>query len=363
MPRGIKIGSNKVQVLPSGSYSVRIPAGKVDGKYIKKRFVAESIAQLRDMVEQFQAGQQMAGQETVRAAVNSYIETCIVAGHSPTTISKYKNIVKLAYGCIGQIPIRRLTVPDVQSMINQYAKGRSPKTVQNAYGLIHKVLKVYRPQLDLSPVVLPSKKNEINQDAGVVIPDDEMIKRLLSHCLQHDEKMYRCILIASQTGLRRGELAALTWGDLKDGILTVNKAVVKTHDNMMVTKAPKSGAGCRNIRIPTAVQDILIKAAKQPYMPIIGLTPDAITRRWERISAKLGVPGRFHDLRHYSVSVQVALGVPEYYIMRFHGQSTPGLYRRVYTHMMQPAIDALDAALEQHSNSILGIKKDESQQM
>lgn len=74
--------------------------------------------------------------------------------------------------------------------------------------------------------------------------------------------MYRCILIASQTGLRRGELAALTWGDLKDGILTVNKAVVKTHDNMMVTKAPKSGAGCRNIRIPTAVQDILIKAAK-----------------------------------------------------------------------------------------------------
>ena len=125
----------------------------------------------------------------------------------------------------------------------------------------------------------------------------------------------------------------------------------------MIIKAPKSGAGCRTIRIPTAVQDILMKSFKGHSEPIIGLTPDAITRRWERISAKLGVPGRFHDLRHYSVSVQVALGVPEYYIMRFHGQSTPGLYRRVYTHMMQPAIDELDAALEQHSNMILGIEK------
>lgn len=186
-------------------------------------------------------------------ALKGYIETCKIAGHSPSTIDGYQKMMNRAYGPILDKPVNRLTAADVQKAVNAYARGRSPKSVSNAYGLLHKVLRMYRPQLDLGAIVLPSKKNQVNGDAGVVIPDDDMVRRLLDHTRETDDTMYRCILIASQTGLRRGELAALLWGDLQEGVLRVNKAVVKAPGNKLIVKAPKSGAGCRNVRVPSAV--------------------------------------------------------------------------------------------------------------
>lgn len=114
--------------------------------------------------------------------------------------------------------------------------------------------------------------------------------------------------------------------------MEINKAVVRDQDRIYRTKATKSKAGERTISIPDSLCDILYDM-RDKIGNVVDLTPDAVTRRYGRLRDKLGIPGRFHDLRHYHASVLVANNVPETYAMREMGHSTPNLYKRVYAHM------------------------------
>ena len=203
------------------------------------------------------------------------------------------------------------------------------------FGLIHRVLSIARPGLDLKDIALPEKKKSVNQDAGIVIPDDDMIKQLLDYTWQHDIELYKAILLGSMVGLRRSEMCALKWEDinLNFGSITISKAVVMGGDKAYYTKDPKSKAGNRTIPLARPVVNILRGLSGKPNDPVISITPNVLTFRYCRLRDKLHIPGRFHDLRHYHASVLVALGVPETYAMHDMGHSTPGLYKRVYAHM------------------------------
>ena len=55
---------------------------------------------------------------------------------------------------------------------------------------------------------------------------------------------------------------------------------------------------------------------------------------------------RFHDLRHFFVSVQIALGVPEMYIVRAVGHADGTMIRRVYGHIMATKQAEIDTRME-----------------
>ncbi|MCB7523198.1 tyrosine-type recombinase/integrase [[Clostridium] hylemonae] len=44
---------------------------------------------------------------------------------------------------------------------------------------------------------------------------------------------------------------------------------------------------------------------------------------------------RFHDLRHYSASIQHALGIPDAYIMERGGWETDGTLKSIYRHTLK----------------------------
>lgn len=44
---------------------------------------------------------------------------------------------------------------------------------------------------------------------------------------------------------------------------------------------------------------------------------------------------RFHDLRHYSASIQHALGIPDAYIMQRGGWKNDGVLKQVYRHTLE----------------------------
>lgn len=48
------------------------------------------------------------------------------------------------------------------------------------------------------------------------------------------------------------------------------------------------------------------------------------------VSHGTGIDTRFHDLRHFSVSIAHALGVGDQYIMHRHGFATDSTMKRVY---------------------------------
>ena len=73
---------------------------------------------------------------------------------------------------------------------------------------------------------------------------------------------------------------------------------------------------------------------------IVELTPDQVTEQFCVLRDKLKMKKfRFHDLRHYYVSVNHALGVPDQYIMRMGGWSTDRTMKAVYRNILIPERD------------------------
>jgi integrase len=71
------------------------------------------------------------------------------------------------------------------------------------------------------------------------------------------------VLLLLYCGLRRGELVALTWGDvsIKNKTVTMNKAAV-FNGNTTLVQNPKTESGTRTIPLPNSILDA-VKAARR----------------------------------------------------------------------------------------------------
>ena len=142
-------------------------------------------------------------------------------GHlEKTTLASYRDkIDHYIVPVLGNIPIGRLTGQEVQQWINRITKsspasGRkiSPKSVRNA-------LLVLRPALERAYDLHLIRENPAAQ---VVLPkrvrfkptiySDEDIQKLLT--VAHGTDLYFPLMLDLFTGMRRGELIALRWGDI-----------------------------------------------------------------------------------------------------------------------------------------------------
>jgi integrase len=178
------------------------------------------------------------------------------------------------------------------------------------------------------------------------------------------------IVTAIGTGLRRGELLALKWGDVDPaaGTLTVNRAL--EHENGATRfKEPKTKRSRRTISLPAFVQIRLrqhkVEQAERFLRDGLG-RPTAETLLFERAGQpwvpntfgtvfydtlqRSGLPHiRFHDLRHSFASLALAAGVDLKTVSTALGHSTisttADLYAHVIDSLMRDAADRIDRAI------------------
>ena len=68
----------------------------------------------------------------------------------------------------------------------------------------------------------------------------------------------------------------------------------------------------------------------------VNMTPNITTSRFEHVLNSAGIDHfRFHDLRHYSASIQHALGIPDAYIMQAGGWGDDRVLKDVYRHTFE----------------------------
>ena len=100
----------------------------------------------------------------------------------------------------------------------------------------------------------------------------------------------QAIIIALETALRRGELAALRWSDVD-----LPRAVARVRE-------AKNGES-RDIPLSPLALDALRALPRRLDGLVVGLTGDGITQAWARACAAAGAVGlRFHDVRHEAIS-------------------------------------------------------------
>lgn len=90
---------------------------------------------------------------------------------------------------------------------------------------------------------------------------------------------------------------------------------------------------------------------------IVRLTPDSITNRFNRLLKRNGIPHfRFHDLRHYSASIQHALGIPDSYIMQRGGWGNDGTLKAVYRHVLEEQAKQMDHMANNYFSELYNTK-------
>ena len=344
----------KAKRLPSGNYRCRVSFTDEFGVRHAESFTEETAKLAEAKAAMWKAGMlerdKNLSHMPLGDAIDQYIEVCRATGISPSTIRSYVSYRKNAYGLLLKRRIDRIMLKDIQMWIVDRAKVASPKTVKNNLVLISAVLKANQISLDFSLLKLPKA-----QRTEMEIPSDQQIISLLDD-VYDDDDMYIAISLAALMGLRRSEICALRWSDITvsgdTAYLCVDKALVLDEDGVHVDKAPKTQAGSRVLVIPSALYDEL-KRRRQLRPTIVSISPNAITERYMRLSDRLNVPRRFHNLRHYHASVMLREGVPEKYITADMGHASFDMVKRVYGHVMEEKKHMIHAAMDMHAVSII----------
>lgn len=320
----------KITRLPSGSYRARVHLG--GGKYKSitgkdKKDVQLRAAQLEAEVEQ--AGDNESGHLTLAEAMLSYCETKKNV-LSPTSYREYKRKAESALPSIRSIRIDELTQASIQSAINSAAAELSPKSVRDLHGFLSAVLKMYRPDMVLH-TTLPQ-----HIDSDIRIPDTETVSRMISAA--RNTPIELPIILAALCGMRKSEILGLKWQDidLAAGTMRISEARVIDANNEIVSKGTKTAAGTRTIRLLPQVQTALAKL-KQDGGYVVQLTPAGLYRRYNTLQKHVCPEEhyRFHDLRHYAISVMLSLNVPKKYIADYVGHETESMIDQVYGHIMR----------------------------
>lgn len=257
---------------------------------------------------------------TLKEAYERYIASKS-AVLSPSTIAGYKKLSKNYFQRLMPMKLSKITAKHIQIAVNEMSADHSPKSVRNAHGLLHSVIRSYRPSLDFN-TTLPQKIKP-----QYTIPTTDDIAILLDNA---NDKIRVPILLASQGGLRRSEICALTIDDFTDLGVNVNKAAVMGPDKKLVIKTTKTVAGTRFVPLP---QSVITEAKSWQYF---GMSPTVLQGQFNRLVDKSDVPHfSFHKLRHYFASELHANGVPDKYIAEIGGWETVDVLHNIYQHTLK----------------------------
>lgn len=325
----------KIKQLPSGNFQARVYAGKdADGKAVYKSIARPTYAEVQMELASFKVEHKeektrARANRTVRDAMQDYINVNS-AIFSPSTVRLYRGLMRNSLQSLMDVKLSQIDLNTLQKAVNEEAARVSPKAVRNAYGLFTAAMAVEMPER-VFRVNLPQKvKSDIS------IPTEDEVKKLLETAAGTDMEIP--VLLGACCGMRRSEIGALTWADidLKGETISINKAMVVGEDEQMHVKGTKSTAGKRTIKLfPFVVNKLSDARDGRSPTDAVTIDPKAITSRWRWVVRHAEVPRyRFHDLRHYLVSVMLSLNVPKNYIADYVGHETENMIDQVYGHIM-----------------------------
>ena len=166
-------------------------------------------------------------------------------------------------------------------------------------------------------------------------------------CLNHKKRNYIGIVICLYTGIRLGELLALTWDDIdfNSNLLTINKtsysAKVDGKTQIIVDK-PKTKKSNRVIPIPNQLVKLLKVIKKESNSKYVITTRNSgmvgnrsYQRTFKFILKKVNVPYRnFHSLRHTFATNAIELGMDVKTLAEILGHTNAMITLNRYSHSL-----------------------------
>lgn len=202
-------------------------------------------------------------------------------------------------------------------------------------------------------IAIPDNPVAKGHSRQIVLPDAGSLalleKYLSDHC---EEDTCLGILIAFHTGIRIGELSALTWNDIniEEELIYIRKNLLRVKDKealhspgkkmtQIIEQSPKTSDSSRIIPIPSKLIPYLRKYKKPNELYIVSgvrypwAEPRTIQYRFKNILQKCGIDYfNFHMLRHAFATRCVAMGLDIKSLSEILGHSNIQITLSLYVH-------------------------------
>jgi integrase len=340
------------------------------GKLIRRSVYAKTRAEVKDELDKIKEQQnQGAYHEFDKLTLNQWMDIYLWQikrpNLKPKTFSQYaedteKNIKPSNLAKMKIKDVRRF---HVQSFIDDMENaGRSPFAIRRIYAVLRNSFNtaVKRGVIPVSyagGVSLPKtkpKKTAILTIAG----QQEFIEAIEGHRLE------AAFIVALTTGIREGELTALTWDDYNNGSISVTKDAArvdlyneKTHkkigSHIIVQDTPKTAAGDRCIPLLPIAKDALSRHR-------IKQNNEHMKHRLLYRNNKLifcDEIGRMYDPKHFYCELQKVLTRAELNKIKFHALrhtfATRGLEKEIPIKAMQKLLGHETPDMVMHYQQLL----------
>jgi len=206
------------------------------------------------------------------------------------------------------------------------AKNLSAETIHKIHAIINNSFKkAVRDGLVAGNPTVGIKLPKVHQKEKSSLTDAE-VKRILQAAKDYcnnpktkNKNIFTLINLALVSGLRRGELLALTWDniDFKTGKIYVTNSVCELKDKVII-KTTKTDASKRSMIIPSPMLDILLEHRKNFATGRFVFpssddkdkpqAPSNICRVYRKILSLAGVKSSLHILRHTNITNLITAG-------------------------------------------------------
>ncbi|MGO4936640.1 tyrosine-type recombinase/integrase [Fundicoccus sp. Sow4_H7] len=259
---------------------------------------------------------------------------------------------------IGSAIVSEIKPYDIQLLVNEWMDKFVNYKVMVRY--MNKVFKkaIQMDLMNFSPIdkIAMPKASKVSQNIKDNFYSKEQLNILLSQFEKDDTKKWLAMFrLLAYSGMRQGELLALTWNDISFNYNTVdiNKALTRGINNSLIIQPPKSKTSERVITIDQQTIDILKawKLEQQRILMITGqrsdnqlvfstdkdngfLTTSQLRQNINRVQTAVNLPKiTVHGLRHTHCSLLFEAGVKMEVVKDRLGHSDISTTMNVYTHV------------------------------
>lgn len=322
---------------------------------------------------------------TVAQVLEEWLRHAAARGRAPRTIHEARRSIDTVFvPAIGDVRARELTNRHLDELYRQLLTGEGrdrplkPSSVRRHHAVLSAALamaekwgwidKSPAPQAELAPLGRPV----------LTIPSFSEVTLLLQAAKKRNERWGILLALAVGTGARRGELCALRWPDVGDGMLRIRRSLYRAGADRG-EKTTKGGAE-RWVAMSPPVADLLadwrLRCEEIAAAAVVELVPDAfvvsplpdgsrpvnpdtlssVVHQLCAPASKdnphgLGIPHvHLHSLRHFAATELLGSdGADVRNVAEILGHVDPALTLRLYVHAtaarQRKAIDALGRTL------------------
>jgi integrase len=337
-------------------------AGKTipEQKWITCSSNKEAEAKLAELINQVNKGEYIPNSKiTVKEWLTTWLNDYVMNSSKKKLRTKdsYRNVVqKHLIPELGQYQLQKLTPSHIQKYYNSSPLSDKTKSIHQA--ILYQALKVAMIQENLikkNPAELVAEKpngKKITQEMQTW--NQEEIRKFLKVAKQKSLQTEVFYTLALETGMRKGELCGLIWGDInfEAGMVSVIRTLLKSGINPILG-TPKNGKS-RTIKLSKTTVELLKKLkVKQSEIKLCQGTKlddqnyiftkqngkplqinNLAENEFNKLITQAGVKKiRIHDLRHTAATLMIENGVPIKEVSERLGHSDVGITLNRYSHV------------------------------